>query len=705
MLQWAPYPFLRIALSFIAGILLYTTIGEDVRFAPEVFTFFVALFLGLYGYSRIYRSAEVNAWMGIVGLVCFAAAGYWVTELRTPHLQQDHLSNLKEKPTYYTGVVNDYVIQKPGYQRTILAVDKVLVNGKWQPASGQVQVTVPHDTPEDYTFTYGDKLLIKGSPLPVGGPLNPEQFNYKEYLQQKGVYHKQNLQTNQFALLGNAPPNYLLYVSIKMRRYFEEVIKQNVPAKREYGIATALILGVKDDLDNAIRDSYAATGTMHVLAVSGMHVGLIFGVFLLLFKNTNLNKSQRLLFVLLVLGLLWLYAFLTGLSPSVLRAVVMFSLVMLAMVLSKRHNIYNTLAITAFLLLFYDPYLLFDVGFQLSFLAVLGIVAIQPGIYGLLNVTPWLPDKVWELFSIAVAAQLITLPLGIYYFHQFPVYFWLANIVVVPLSTLVLYAGLAALAFSWVPLLSDALFALHFGLIWVMNEFNLLLTNLPNALINGLDITALQSWLLYAILGLLVLFIVQKRLLYLAIAVAIVGVISVQQILETIDQQNQKLMAIYSLRGSTALGFIEKQEATLVTDSTLLNDRQNYTFNIQAHLWELGVTEPVFSVVGKNPSKLASVLSQTLPDGNELLVWKRKKILLVRKPLKLQPVADLTFDYIILMQNVRLKPETLKPFKFKTIMLDGSNKPWYIFRMKSELAKYKFPVYDVTMQGALVQEL
>jgi competence protein ComEC len=705
MLQWAPYPFLRIALSFIAGILLYVSIGEDLGLGPEVFTFFVALFLGLYLYSRKCRSANVNTWVGIAGLFCFMAAGYWVTELRTPHLQPDHFTNLQAKPAYYTGIVNDYVIQKPGYQRTVLKVDNVLVNGEWRAASGQVQVTVPHDTPADYAFTYGDKLLIKGSPLPVQGPLNPNQFDYKEYLRQKGIYHRQNLQAEQFAHIGNTPPNYLLFVSIKLRRYFEEVIKQNVPAKREHGIATALILGVKDDLDNAIRDSYAATGTMHVLAVSGMHVGLIFGIFLLLFKSMNLNKSHRLIFVLLVLGLLWLYAFLTGLSPSVLRAVVMFSLVMLAIVLSRRHNIYNTLAITAFILLFYDPYLLFDVGFQLSFLAVLGIVAIQPGIYSLLDVKPWLPDKIWELFSIAVAAQLITLPLGIYYFHQFPVYFWLANIVVVPLSTLVLYAGLAALSFSWVPLLSELLFAIHFGLIWAMNEFNLLLTNLPNALINGLDITALQSWMLYAILGLLVLFLVQKSLRYLIVAVIIVGVFSVQQILETIAQQNQKLMTVYSLRGNTALGFIENQKAILVTDSTLLHDRQNYTFNIQSHMWELGVAEPELMEVGEVTDKPIGLLTRTLPDGNELLVWKGKKMLLIRKPLKLQPVADLTLDYVILTQNVRLKPEMLQPYKFKVVVLDGSNKPWYVTRMRAELAKYKIPVYDVTTAGALVQEL
>ncbi|MEJ8755944.1 ComEC/Rec2 family competence protein [Pontibacter sp. H259] len=705
MLQWAPYPFLRIALSFIAGILLYVTIGEDFRVGPEVFTFFVVLYIGLYLFSRKYKSAELNNWVGIVGLLCFVAAGYWVTDLRTPHLQSNHLTNLNTQPTYYTGIVNDFVIQKPGYQRTILAVDKVLIHDKWQAVEGQVQVTVPHDTPEDYTFTYGDKLLIKGSPQPVPGPLNPKQFNYKEYLQLKGVYHKQNLQTHQFKHIGNAPPNYLLYASIKLRRYFEQVIKTNIASRREHGIATALILGVKDDLDNAVRESYAATGTMHVLAVSGMHVGLVFGVFLLLFKKYNLSRSQKLVFALIVLGLLWLYAFITGLSASVLRAVLMFSLVMLSLVLSRRHNIYNTLAIAAFALLFYDPYMLFDVGFQLSFLAVIGIVALQPGIYSLLNINNWFWDNAWKLFTVAVAAQLITLPLGIYYFHQFPVYFWLANMVVVPLSTFGLYAGMLALVFCWVPYLADLLFALHAGFIWVMNEVNLLLTNLPGALINGLDISAMQSWLLYGVLALMVLFLIKKKLPYLGFATAIVAILSVQQILETINQQNQKLLTIYSLRGSTALGFVDKHQAILITDSTLLADRTNYNFNIQTHLWDLGITKPAFKLIGGDVAKKSEVLHKTLPDGNELLVWEGRKILYVRKPLKVQPIAEMKVDYLILARDVRIKPDALQAFNPKTIVLDGSNRPWYITRIKSELAKYKFPVYDVTTQGALVQSL
>ncbi len=702
MLQWAPYPFIRIALSFIAGILLYTTIGEGFEFIPQAFAFFVLLFLGLYLYSRKYRSAGANTIVGIAGLLCFAAGGFWVTQLRTPHLQPSHIVNLTATPTYYTGTVADYIIQKPGYQRTVLEVDKVLLNGTWQPVTGQVQVSLPHDTPEDYGFTYGDQLLVKGAPKLVPDPLNPNQFNYKAYLQQKGIYHQHSLRAHQFAKTGNDSPNKLLYISIQLRRYLDRVLKERVPSQREYSIASALVLGVKDELDNAVRDSYAATGTMHVLAVSGLHVGLLFAVLMLLFNKVNLGPKQRWLYGTVVLGGLWLYAFVTGLSPSVLRAVLMFSLVTVSLVISRRHNVYNTLAIAAAILLFINPYYLFEVGFQLSFLAVLGIVALQPGIYSLLEVNKWLPDKVWELISIAVAAQLITLPLGIYYFHQFPVYFWIANVFVVPAATLVLYTGMAALAVSWLPWISDVAFALHFGLIWLMNEFNVVLSNLPYAVLNGMDISVLQTWLLYSLLALFVLFLMYKRLWLLTVATAIVAILSVQQITETITQQNLKMLAVYSLRGQTAISFIHNQKAVIVTDSAMLSNRQNYTFNVQPHLWQLGIAEPEFYTFSQAKSPVAV---KELPDGNQLLAWQGKTILLIRQPLKVITKQPLHVDLILLTQNAAVTPQTLQGYTYNTLVFDGNYKPWLIKKTKEAFAGTGIKIHDVSEAGALVKHL
>ncbi|SIR13010.1 ComEC/Rec2 family competence protein [Pontibacter lucknowensis] len=701
MKRWAPYPFVRIVLSFIAGILVYLHTGKAFRYSPELFAFFVALYLVLYLIARKAKTVEANTLAGIAGLLCFAAGGMWVTHLHTDSHRPQHLRNLSGQPAYYTGVVNDYVVQKPGYQNTVLQVELVQVNDQWQPAEGKVQLSVPHDSQREYELAYGDRLLIKGTPLPVALPANPNQFDYRAFLANKQIHYRHFLQAHQYQKIESDPSNPVLYFSIYLRRQLDALLKESINERREYGISSALILGVKDELDNSIRDAYAQTGTMHVLAVSGLHVGLIYGILAFLLAGFKKTTRQRVIYAAVILGVLWLYAFITGLSPSVLRAAFMFSLITLAMVSRRQHNIYNTLAIAAFALLWYNPYFLLEVGFQLSFLALLGIVYLQPRFYRLLEFDNRVLDKGWSLFTAALAAQLATFPLGLYYFHQFPVYFWLANLLVVPAATLVLYSGVAALFFSWVPLLSTLLFQVHFAITWAMNEFNLRVNQLPQAVINGIDISASQTWLLYTLLLLFILFFAYKQLRYFALATAVVAVLAAQEVLEIVAQRDQRSLVVYNMRNATAFSFLQGEQATVVSNQPLAP--QIYTFNIQPYLWHKGVSQADTYTLANAPT--TGISHVVLPDSNSLLVWQGKRLLVVSKPIKVQPLPDFEVDYLLLTQNVRVKPEELQPFRFKQLVLDASNAPWYLQRLKPQLAEAGIPFYDVTEQGALVVEL
>lgn len=701
MKRWAPYPFVRIVLSFIAGILVYLHTGKEFRYSLELFAFFVAVYLVLYLVSRRLKSAEANTLAGIAGLLCFVAGGMWVTHQHTEAHHPRHLSNLSGIPAYYVGVVDDYVVQKPGYQNTVLQIEQVQVNGQWQPAEGRVQLSVPHDSNREYEVSYGDRLLIKGAPLPVAPSPNPNQFDYRAFLANKQVHHRHFLQPHQFQKIDSAPPNPVLSFSIYLRRQLDALLKESIDERREYGISSALILGVKDELDNSIRDAYAQTGTMHVLAVSGLHVGLIYGILAFLLAGFKRTAKQRTVYAAVILGVLWLYAFITGLSPSVLRAAFMFSLISVAMVSRRRHNIYNTLAIAAFALLWYNPYFLLEVGFQLSFLALLGIVYLQPRFYKLIEFENRVLDKGWALFTASLAAQLATFPLGLYYFHQFPVYFWLANLLVVPAATLVLYSGVAALSFSWVPLLSTVLFKVHFAITWGMNEFNMLVNQLPQAVINGIDISPSQTWLLYTLLLLLILFFAYKELRYFALATLVVAVLATQEILEISTQQNQRSLVVYNMRNATAVSFLQGQQATVVSSQPLAP--QNYTFNIQPYLWHKGVHQAdAYTFADATASHIGHAL---LPDSNNLYVWQGKRMLVVSKPIQMQPLPDFEVDYLLLTQNVRIKPEELQPFRFKQLVLDASNAPWYLQRLKPQLAAAGIAFYDLTEQGALVVDL
>ncbi len=233
----------------------------------------------------------------------------------------------------------------------------------------------------------------------------------------------------------------------------------------EFGMLSALTLGYKDALAPELRESFSTTGAMHVLAVSGLHVGIIFVVFGFLFSFMDRWRLGKRLKPIVIIFLLWCYAFITGLSPSVLRSSVMFSCMVLSGVFGRKSNTYNNIFLSAFFLLFFNPNLLFDIGFQLSYSAVLAIVYFQPKIAGLIYVkNRWL-RWAWELAAVSLAAQLGTAPFSVFYFHQFPNYFLLSNFVVIPAATLILYAAVALFVFSPVPYVNVAV---AFVLKWIL---------------------------------------------------------------------------------------------------------------------------------------------------------------------------------------------------------------------------------------------
>jgi len=704
MWRWAPYPVVRITLGFMAGILLFLFFGSDFRYTTEITAFFVFAFVAAALLSWKRKTAFATDLAGMLGLCGFVALGFAYTQHHREWPEPKHLSKLTGPPSHYVGTVADDVQQKNGYRRTVLEVSLVKVSGQWQEATGKVQLSLVQDSGPVADLHYGDVLLVKGAPQLMAAPANPGQFDYRQYLANKNIYHQHYLQPFHYQKISGETSWGVQSLSIQVRRYLDGVLRERINEKREYSISSALLLGVKDELDNSIRSAYADTGTMHVLAVSGLHVGILYGFLLWVLAAFDKTKGQSLFAVVLILAVLWGYAFVTGLSASVLRAVLMFSLVTVGIALRRRRQIYNTIAVAALALLAYNPYFLLDVGFQLSFLAVLGIVYLQPKLYRLLRSDSSILDFIWRYFTVAVAAQLATFPLGLLYFHQFPVYFWLANLVVVPMASLVLYSGLVALALHWVPGLSLLLFQLHFGFIWAINEFNLLVQDLPLALLNGFDISAGQACLLYAFLLLLILFLSLRQLHLLALAVGVLVILSGQAVLETWQQQKQQLLAVYQVRGATGMALVRGQEAVLLADSVLLGDAGKYSFSVQPHLWQLGVGQPAFvSLEAGQP--VAEVLQTTLPDSNQLLVWKGQRWLILSHRPGVQPKTRLGVDYVLLRNNAPVKARELQRYTFRQVVIDGSNSFWYRHRLQKQLDALGVSYHDVAVSGAFVLEL
>ncbi|MEM9417336.1 MAG: ComEC/Rec2 family competence protein, partial [Bacteroidota bacterium] len=452
MSLWSRFPFARITLALTGGILVaYSCEGwgclVGIILAGLLFIYVLAIIL-----VSPAQYHACSALIGLLGLGGVFLMGYLRFEASEVRRAPDHLMQLNASVVAYEAIVLEDASEKLNRCSVVVAVRRVRVQDTWKQVQGKVRLSFPQDTAPQ--ARYGDVLLVRGAPSVVPSASNPHEFDYAAFLGLSQVYHQHFLAKNEMAVIGHHAPNLIQAWSFKVLRYCQSLFSQHIHGPAARAVVQALVLGQKDALTPAVRSAYAGTGTMHVLAVSGLHVGILYWLVSLLLGLLRPLPYMRWLSPVLSVGVLWFYAFVTGLSPSVLRATLMFTLVLLAPVLARQSNIYNTLAASAFLLLFWNPRWLFSVSFQLSYLAVLGIVYLQPKIYGSFSIHHPFLNRLWLWASISIAAQITTFPISVYYFHQFPTYFIVANWVVVPAALLILCFGLLVLGTGFWPGLS-----------------------------------------------------------------------------------------------------------------------------------------------------------------------------------------------------------------------------------------------------------
>jgi competence protein ComEC len=458
-MRFADFPFLR----YFPFVLLGIFWGQSY-WSPNLPSLAILLFVVWLGYLIIIsiqakgKTTFQPSSLAYLALIAFGA--FLAQNKQNQTLNNSSFSNIGA----YLAEVTMYDQQKPNSFENLLEVRSVLAGGEWNDAQGKVLVYHQRDKP----LKPGQILLVKKKPEEIASPLNPYEFDYKEYLLRQGIYYRQFLGKD-FQVVDSLSQSGLTYFLVHLRHDIGEMLKSKIPDENSAQIALALLLGQKKELDPTIREAYTQAGVMHILAVSGLHVGIIYALFILILKPLKLKKEKARLYLLFVISIIWLYAFLTGLSPSVVRAAMMFSLLTLGQMRERPPSIYNILAFSAILMITINPDVIYEVGFQLSYLAVLGIVMIQPLILNL-----WLPrqkvmEYIWQLTSVSIAAQVVTFPLSVYYFHVFPTYFLLGNLLILPLAFVIMQVGVPLMIFGWIPVLGDILGWMLSWLIWVQN--------------------------------------------------------------------------------------------------------------------------------------------------------------------------------------------------------------------------------------------
>lgn len=684
MIRWIPYTFVRTTMFLMGGVVLGIFYPDfaDEDFVLILLFSLLAFYLVLFFAERAGKKIPFNP--GYVVLPAVFLAGFIHTLNQTGSRSRDHVISLQDTIRAYRVTVVGYAEEKEKSWKMTGAVTAVRTR-EWIPAEGKVML---YFRKEDFKqpFNYGDVLMLRNGPSPVLPPGNPGEFDYKRFLAYRNVYHQHFVRGGEVQYLGQEIPNYFRYHALKARLWANDMLHRYVNGNQEQAVASALILGVTDGLDNELLSAYASTGAMHVLAVSGLHVSIIYIIILFLFKPVTMSKKGKRLVVILSLLLLWGYAFVTGLSPSVLRAVTMFSFLAIANATARQTNIYNTLAASAFCLLLFDPFLIMSVGFQLSYLAVIGILYIHPLLYRLWEPATWLMNEVWKITSVSIAAQLATFSLGLFYFHQFPNYFLLSNLLVIPLSFVVLILGLALLLSGIIPLIASVLGVVLQFVIKLLNLSVIAVEWLPFSLVENIHITAFQCWLLIGITVCMLLVIQRRDFVYFRISFFFCLAYTAAQWSHFAWWDDRSKITVYRISGHSAIDLISDGTTYFIGDSTLENGK--ISFHMKPNRVSMGVRNVV--------SAEAFPLSREI-RGGRLMVWKDKSVLCITRK-DFIPSREESADIVIIANNT-VDPKMLNRFSPQTILVfDSSNSASYL--KKIEGAPTSSRIHSVLRDGA-----
>ncbi|HCW09016.1 MAG TPA: hypothetical protein DGG95_16795 [Cytophagales bacterium] len=685
-MKWQPFPMLRIALFFTGGVLLGIYQPDVVSFQTAIL--FLAAFLISFFISRfIFKSSEF--YNGLFGLLAIFLLGYARLILSTDSRNENHLSKIKDEITVYEGIVRSVPEEKANSWKIEVSLLDVKTE-TWQPVTGNLLLYISKKGNPKTNWEYGDRILVHGSPQELKPPANPGEFDFKRFLSFKNILHQQFVQANDVQLIHPSTDKGFIYYSHQARAWCMDKLNAFVHGENERAIAIALVLGVTDGIDNDLQNAYAASGAMHVLAVSGMHVGIIYAIILFLFKPIDKKRNGKWVIAIVSLFCLWVFSFVTGNSPSVLRAVTMFSFIAVARPFGKRTNIYNTLAASVLVLLIYNPYLIMSVGFQLSYLAVLGIVYLQRPIYQLWEIGNYAGDWIWKITCISFAAQASTFALGLLYFHQFPSYFLVSNLFVIPLSTIVLLGGIFLLTISFIsPLANLVGVALEF-FIKILNGIVFTTESLPLSLINNIHITIFQCWLLMAILLALVLLFEFKSIRWLYIAFSCTFLFSLIQWMHFTNEVDQKQMIVYSINKHSAIEFIDHGQSYFLADSSLIKDRERIRFHILPNRLIHGVSSTSYTIP----------FSTKVNDFN-CFQWNNSSLAYVDKPNSHIP-ENLYLDYLVIGSDALSKNQISK-LKVRHVIFDGSNSMRYVDKMVALLSLMNISTHAVLKDRAFVK--
>ncbi len=669
-------PFLQLLMPLLTGIFLGIVFPFNSVFLSILICVLILIFASLnIGFTRweIYR----NPWIG--GAIIHSFLLFTGILFAGRYQEINHRSHFSKQKADALLV---QIIQEPRQTGNIVrfntSVTHTSFNGKILSSSGSLLVALKLDSNQTSPYNYGDELLIKNNYKPVDAPFNPAEFNYKNWLQHQNIYFQTFLNPNEFQLIASGKGNPVIAYALKVRKNLVRKLQKYMHDRNAISVASTLILGYRADLSQDVLQAYAKTGTMHVLSVSGMHVALVYIIIDLLLRFLNRKRSGVILKAIISILLIWIYALITGFSPAVCRAAVMITFVIVGKTYNQHISMLNILLVSAFVLLLYNPFFITDVGFQLSYLAVFGLIILQPIIENLLAFKNYFLRKLWSLLSVSLAAQIITFPVSIFYFHQFPVYFLISNLFIVLPSMLIMYFGIAFLLLPSLDIIAKPLAFLLEKIIVLMNEGLVWIENIPFGNWNKLWITIPEYLLLYAIICCCFSWIIYRKPVLLKLSAVFTLLFLCSFSYKRIRATNQNEIILLSLRKNIGLIFKNGNKAIILTD--LKTTDKTFQYSIQPYLDSCKSTQVIMIKPDQNfNNTVFSKQNNLIQFGNHLIFVADKSY--ENKTFR----QKIKVDEVLITNNPRIDLNQIsRNLIFNELVLDSRNSDYLISKLLNE---------------------
>ena len=577
--------------------------------------------------------------------------------------------------------------------KVILAIDKVLKPGNYhhkyvadvvqvdsKKTTGHVLLNIEKDS-TSLLFHTGDLVFLKNKFQDIKSSLNPHQFNYKHYLKKQGINQQVYITHQEILLLDESKVSLLRFIDA-FRVKIQKSLRRYHFTDDELAVMNALLLGQRQEISKQLSDNYSKAGAIHILAVSGLHVGVILLILSFILKPLERVNNGKLIKLVLVILSLWFFAILAGLSASVIRAVTMFSAIALGQFFNKRNAVEHSLIFSMFIILLWKPLILFDVGFQLSYTAVFGIIWIQPVLYQLWKPNFFIVDKGWQLITVSVAAQLGVLPISLFYFHQFPALFFISNLIIIPFLGVILGLGLVVLVLSYESILPVFLEGFYGDVISILNKVVAFVARQESFLFSEISFSALKMIFSYLLIisGFQLFLKLNTKRCFLFFG----SILAFQCVL---------ILEKYTIAQKSEFIVFHKSK------NSIIGIRKGSSFELYHSMDSLQISSQKLLInykVGENIS------SQNYHKLSNLMYYDKQVVLIIDKD-GLYDIKELNNPIVLLRQSPKINLQRLvKKLKPAIIIADGSNYKSYIENWKTTCENLKTPFWTTYNQGAYV---